>query len=101
MAGKHQSVKKSKRVPKKIDDMLDQIHEMNDKALFPTGYELAVIGYVERFGMEPLVLVDRDKMLQMLVDEGMTYEESVEYYEFNIIGAWMGEGTPCFATLIK
>ena len=92
---------RSAKVPKKIEDMLEEIHEMNDQALFPTGYERAVIGYVERFGMDPLVLVDKEKMLEMMVADGMTYEESLEFYEFNIIGAWVGDGTPCFATLIK
>ena len=28
----------------------------------------------------------------------MTYEEAVEYYEFNIVGAWLGEFTPVFIT---
>ena len=30
------------------------------------------------------------------MEDGMTEEEAVEYFEFNIIGAWMGEETPCF-----
>ena len=28
----------------------------------------------------------------------MTYEEAVEYFEFNVIGAWVGEQTPMFLT---
>ena len=27
---------------------------------------------------------------------GMTDAEAVEYFEFNTIGSWMGEGTPIF-----
>ena len=26
----------------------------------------------------------------------MSEEEAYEYFEFNQMGAWMGEGTPCF-----
>ena len=26
----------------------------------------------------------------------MTNEEAIEYFEFNVVGAWMGEGTPIF-----
>ena len=26
----------------------------------------------------------------------MTNNEAYEYFHFNILGAWMGEGTPCF-----
>ena len=28
--------------------------------------------------------------------DGMTDEEAMEYFEFNVVGAWMGEGTPIF-----
>jgi hypothetical protein len=27
---------------------------------------------------------------------GMSEEEAEEFYEFNTIGAWMGDGTPIF-----
>jgi hypothetical protein len=26
----------------------------------------------------------------------MSDEEAVEWFDFNIIGAWVGDGTPCF-----
>ena len=26
----------------------------------------------------------------------MTYEEAIEYFDYNILGAWMGEYTPVF-----
>jgi len=26
----------------------------------------------------------------------MSKEDAVEYFEFNIVGAWMGPGTPAF-----
>jgi hypothetical protein len=31
--------------------------------------------------------------------DGMTWEEAEEYFEFNQMGAWVGDSTPCF--LIK
>jgi len=82
------------------DELLEHINEMNPKALVPTGMEEAVIGYVERFGQEPLVLLDKKKCIKMLMKD-MSEEEAEEYFSFNVIGAWMGEGTPCFATLKK
>jgi len=86
--------------------MLEQIEEIFELAdlelLYPTGFEGAIIGYVERFGMSPMILLDRYKCLDILQErDGMSLEEAHEYFEFNIIGAWMGEGTPCFATLLK
>ena len=31
----------------------------------------------------------------------MTYGEAVEFFDFNVIGSWMGEETPEFITLYK
>lgn len=31
--------------------------------------------------------------------DGMSHEEAIEFFYFNVIGAWIGEGTPCFAVL--
>ena len=28
--------------------------------------------------------------------DGMTYEEAIEFFEFNIKGSWMGEYTPVY-----
>jgi hypothetical protein len=52
--------------------------------------------------MNPLILLDRDKCIEILVErDGMDHDEAEEFFEYNVIGAWMGEGTPCFAILIK
>lgn len=84
------------------DDFLEEMSNINAKALYPTDLKEAIIGRVERYGMHPLILLDREKCLEIFVTrDGMTPEEAEEFFEFNVIGAWMGEGTPCFATLIK
>lgn len=33
--------------------------------------------------------------------DGMTHEDAMEFYEFNIVGAWMGNGTPIFMDSLK
>ena len=86
----------------KQDDTLEYVHEINEQALYPTDLKKAVIGIVERFGMEPLVLMDRTKCLNIFMKrDGMTEEEAIEHFEYNTIGSWVGDGTPCFATLNK
>lgn len=87
---------------KKIDRFLEDFSETNDRALYPSDMKKAVIGYVERAGMQPQILLDRKKCIGVLVEEGMSWEEAEEYFEFNTLGSFMGdEGTPCFATLIE
>jgi hypothetical protein len=31
----------------------------------------------------------------------MSHEEAEEFFEFNVIGSWVGDYTPCFATLAE
>ena len=59
-----------------------------------------VIGLVERFSQKPILCYDRDKIIAKLATKsgGMTEDQAFEFFVFNIIGAWMGEGTPCFLT---
>ena len=78
----------------------EQIAEVNEDALFADGFEDALIGYVELFGRPPLALYDRDKCIEILLRDGGTYEEAAEHLEFNTIGAWAGDNTPAFATLL-
>lgn len=62
-------------------------------------YDDCIAGVVQRFGQDPIVCYDLDKVLAKLVKDGMTYDEAVEWFEFNQIGAWVGEKTPCFITM--
>jgi len=61
-------------------------------------YDECIIGVVERAGQSPIVCYDRDKVLQQHMDDGMDYEEALEFFEFNQLGAWVGDATPCFLT---
>jgi hypothetical protein len=74
----------------------------NEETLFADGFDEALIGYAERFGMSPVALYDREKCIAILIKrDGMDREEAEEFFEFNVIGAWMGESTPVFATIQK
>jgi hypothetical protein len=65
--------------------------------LFADGFDEAIIGVAERIGMEPVVAYDANKIIEILSRE-MTEDEAVEYFEFNILGAYMGERTPVFVS---
>jgi hypothetical protein len=85
-----------------VDEFLEEMAAINDKALYPTDLKDAIIGMVERFGMPPLILLDRKKCLEIFMErDGMDYDEAEEFFEFNVIGSWLGDGTPCFATIVK
>ena len=78
---------------------IDIIAEQNPNALTADGFESCVLGVCNRFGWEPIVAYDYDKCIALLVSrDGMSYEEAVEFFEFNVTGAWVGEGTPVFVS---
>jgi len=66
------------------------------------GFDDCIVGICERFGMDSVLAYDREKVLATLVSrDGMTEEEAEEFFEYNQIGAWMGDKTPVFVTLFK
>ena len=68
-----------------------------DNILFCDGHDNAFIGFMWRFGQnEPITAYSQKKIIDNLMADGMTFDEAQEYFEFNIIGAWVGSGTPCF-----
>ncbi len=75
---------------------IDLIAELYPDALLMDGFDDCIMGICERNGQDTIVAYDLNKVLDKLVEQGMTHAEAVEYWEFNQIGAWMGEGTPCF-----
>jgi hypothetical protein len=60
------------------------------------GFDDCIAGVVERIGQPVIICYNREKILNKLMSQGMTDEEAVEYFEYNQIGAWVGEQTPCF-----
>ena len=74
------------------------ITKHNDNALLCDGLQDAIVGIAERFGEEPVVVYDRERCIELFQYQGMTEEEAEEYFEYNVIGSWMGKGTPIFLT---
>ena len=74
-----------------------KVLEKIDEATFiePGGFDEAIIGVANRFGMEPVVAYDRAKVIDILA-KGMSHEDAEEFFEFNTIGAWVGDLTPVF-----
>ena len=74
------------------------ISEEHPDLLTLDGFDEAVIGIVERAGLLA-VCYDRNKILKILMRD-MNLDEAMEYYEFNILGAYMGEHTPVYLDLM-
>ena len=65
------------------------------------GFDEAILGVVQRIGIEA-ICYDLDKVIEILMTrDGMDEEEAWEYYQFNIAGSWVGESTPLFLERMK
>jgi hypothetical protein len=83
-----------------VDGLKEWVSEWNEEALLADGFEDAIVGICERFGALPVAAYDRVKCIEILVErDGMNYDEALEYFDFNVAGAYVGDGTPVFLTL--
>ena len=58
------------------------------------GFEAAILGRGYRCGQEEILAYSVSKCIEILMADGLTEEEAVDYFEFNVAGAWMGDQTP-------
>lgn len=61
------------------------------------GFDEAIIGLGCRCGAPNILVYDSSKCIDILVrDHGMNTVDALEYFEYNILGAYVGESTPVF-----
>jgi hypothetical protein len=69
---------------------------MEDR-LVATGLDDAIIGIGRRCSKPDITVYSIEKVIKILMDrDGMDFHEAEEFFEHNIVGAWVGEGTPIF-----
>ena len=78
-------------------------YELFDDVLFADGFDDALIG----FGRNPengeiIASYDEDKCIKILMDrDGMSAEEAEEFFDFNVLGSYVGKCTPIFISRIQ
>ena len=71
--------------------------EDEEKMVKAEGLEDAILGTGGRINMDEVLIYSYDKCVQIFMDrDKMTYEEAVEWMDFNVVGAWWGPKTPIF-----
>jgi hypothetical protein len=66
------------------------------------GLEDAFIGVGRTFSSIPVAIYDTDKVIEILMTRDvMTREEALEFFDFNIAGAYVGESTPIFMSVME
>ena len=76
---------------------VEEIFEGHEDILTVDGFNDCIIGICERFDQEDILAYSKDAVvLKLMKRDGMSAGDAYEYFYFNIIGAGMGELTPCF-----
>ena len=64
----------------------------------PDKFDSALVAVGWRFKDGPLAVYDKDKVIGILETE-MGEDWGEEFFDFNIIGSWIGDSTPVFIEL--
>ena len=86
-----------------IDAFADR-HD-DEEILRADGLDEACVGWTDSWnGNERNIrlVYDIGKVIDILQErDGMTYEDAVEFFDFNIAGAYFGKGTPIFINSLQ
>ena len=76
-------------------DIIDLYSDDEPGILFADGYDKAIAGVIWD-GERTRVVYTTEKILAILMEDGMTYDEASEYFEFNVAVSYMGVYTPLY-----
>ena len=61
------------------------------------GFDEAVVGTITSYGRGESVLYSTEKILGIMMErDGMSADEALEFFHYNILGSYNGEGMPSF-----
>jgi len=84
-----------------MSNKLDYIRTVYPDALLMDDFDDCIIGICNRFGQDPIVAYNYNLVINKMVNEWeMDVDEALEYYNFNQLGAGVGETTPCFVEVL-
>ena len=70
----------------------------DEECLTADGFEDALVGCT--YGANVVAVYDINKMIEVLVEEGMEYEDAIEFLNYNVVGAYVGEKTPQYINFV-
>jgi len=69
----------------------------DEEIFFADGFDDCIVGVTSN----NIVVYDSDKMITSLMNQGMDSEEALDYWDFNIENAYVGNRTPIYMTVFK
>ncbi len=79
----------------KLEAINEQLAEMDVSAKTADGFDNAILGIVTDFNSVPRVAYSMTECINILMErDEMTYIGALEYFSYNVEGAYVGETTP-------
>ena len=69
-----------------------------EECLTADGFDDALVGCT--YGSNVVAVYDINKMVEVLIREGMDYDDAVEFLDYNVVSAYMGEKTPLYINFV-
>jgi hypothetical protein len=93
-------VKVEADAPVTTETLKEIVQSIGEDVLLADGFDDALVGVVTVAGNE-VALYDTAACLAKLINDGMTEEEAMEHFEFNVIGSYVGPKTPAFGMIYR
>lgn len=76
--------------------------ELAPEAMIMPGYDDCILGVALQFGKPTCIAYDKDKVINRLMkNDGMSHEDAYDWFEYNMLGSYVGEATPVFIMLTR
>lgn len=85
-------MKKYQPTPK--HEIIQYLNETEQNTIIYDNLDNALIGIGNQHTKPPIAIYSLRLIIETLINDGLTYEEAIEYTDYNITGAWLGEQTP-------
>jgi hypothetical protein len=92
---------KEQQHSKKIVSFInEQYPDHKDDILLADGFDKAFLGIGQSFNGNPVAIYCSDKCIKILMQQFSESDdpktEAIEYFDYNVIGSYVGEFTPIF-----
>tara|TARA_R110002074_G_scaffold203297_1_gene371180 strand:- start:208 stop:564 length:357 start_codon:yes stop_codon:yes gene_type:complete len=88
--------------PKNLQTYANRVVEGMESLVTMNGYNDCIIGVVTTFNGDQVIAYDIDKVIARLQErDGMSYTDASEYFDYNMLGAWVGDHTPIFISMLE
>ena len=88
-----------------MDSVRERVAEVDDNALLADGFDRCIIGITDSWSgasRPTRVVYSVEKIIdQLMTEDGLSYEEADEHFEFNVAGSYVGEHTPVFVRALE